>query len=128
MRTLESDHWIEFAARTREPASTGEGRRGVELLGAFGTWPTRLAGRRFRSAIVQGVRHQADPENRLLALVEQLHFPLRIAAELATDSTDHVGAGTGELLPSRIVIGQLDAMLRRARITAVSNPKEIERH
>ena len=90
--------------------------------------PTRLTGRRFRPAVVQRVGHQADPENRLLALVEQLHFPLRVAAELAADSTDHVGAGTGELLPSRIVIGQLDAVLGRTRITAISNPKEIERH
>jgi hypothetical protein len=106
----------------------GFDKNGVRVLGSFGKGLALFAGGWFRCAAVQRIRYQANPENRLLALIQKLHLPLRIPPELAADSANHLGAGTGQLLPGSIVVGQFDALLRRAGITAISNPKEIERH
>jgi hypothetical protein len=95
---------------------------------AFGAGPPSLAGGGFWSAAVQRIRDQANPKNRLLTLVQELHLPLRILAELAADSANHLGTGTGQLLPGGVVVGKFNALLRRTGITAISNPKEIERH
>src|SRR5947209_19432717 len=79
-------------------------------------------------AAIERVRRKRDPENRLLALVEQLHFPLGVLSELAANPADHVGAGTGQLPPGCIAIGQFDALFGCAGVAAISDAKEKERH
>src|SRR5947207_1708737 len=72
--------------------------------------------------------NDANAKNRLLGLIQQFQVPLGVFRKLAGNAGGHVGADGGQLTPGRITIGALGAVIGGARVPAVSNAKEIERH
>src|SRR5216683_2458817 len=72
--------------------------------------------------------NDANAKNRLLGLVQQFEVPLGIFRKLTGNAGGHVGADGGQLTPGRITIGAFGAVLGGARVPAISNAKEIERH
>src|SRR5689334_3275806 len=88
--------------------------------------PLRLAAN--VTALVERLGDDADPEDRPLGFVEQLHLPLRILRQLARNSGRHIGAGGGQGLPGCVAIGTFGAAFRSAGISAIANTEKVKRH
>src|SRR5437868_14157041 len=74
------------------------------------------------------LRHETNPEYRLFGLVQQLHLPVGILLEAAGNAADQIGANRRRLGPGRLAVLAFIWLVGRARISAVADPKEVERH
>lgn len=78
--------------------------------------------------LIERFRHDADAEDRLFRFIEEFHLPLGVLLQFAGDTTDDIGACTGQLVPGGVAVGALGADVRGAGELAISNAKKIERH
>ena len=72
-----------------------------------------------------GFRDEADPEHRLLALVQQLHLPFGILLQAARNAAEQVAAHLGHLGPGGFTAFEFGALVGRAGVAATADPKKI---
>lgn len=87
-----------------------------------------VAGLQRRTVLIQRFRDQANSEHRPPGIVLKLHLPFGILFELAGNPANHIAADAGQLFPGGVAVGNLGAMVRRARILATLDAEEIDRH
>src|SRR3954454_15052427 len=75
-----------------------------------------------------GLTDQADAEDRLLVLVEQLHAPLRVRLQVARDAAEQVGAYLRHLGQGGGAILEIVRLIARAGIATGTDAEEIQRH
>src|SRR5712672_623174 len=80
------------------------------------------------SRLARRFRDQTYSEDRLSGLVEQLHLPLTVLLEFSGNAADDIAADAGQLLPGRVTVGKLGAVIARSGVAAILDAKEIERH
>jgi hypothetical protein len=71
---------------------------------------------------------KANSEQWLFGLVQKLHLPFSVLFEVARHAADEVATDIGHLRPGLISIGEVEAAIRGAGKTAISDPEKIERH
>src|ERR1700737_439194 len=81
-----------------------------------------------RSLLADGLRDEADPEDRLLALVEQFHLPFATLLQAARNAAEQVAANLGHLGPGGFTVLEFGSLVGRPRITTIANPEKIKRH
>src|SRR5665213_1547162 len=89
-------------------------------------WPAWLEAACGRLA--QRLRHQADPEHRLLDLVEEFHVPVGVLFQVASNAAKQVGADPGHLDPGSLAAFKFRGLVGRAGIATVADSKKIQRH
>src|SRR5260370_27667260 len=71
---------------------------------------------------------EADPEHRLLGLVQKLHLPFGILLQAARNAAEKVAADLGHLGPGRLAPLEFGSLIGRACVATMADPENIQRH
>jgi len=80
------------------------------------------------NALAERFRDQANPEHRLLGLVQKLHLPVGILLQAAGNAADQIGANRRHFGPGRVAAFEFMGFVGGTGISAMADPEEIQRH
>ena len=78
---------------------------------------------RAAESLADGLRNEADPEYRLLSLVEQFHLPFGILLQAARNAAEQIAADLGHFGPRRLAALEFGALIGRAGVAAMADPE-----